>query len=193
MTGDSTLILPSQACQHRPPVSVHDLRAERAFRDLVPSLEPKLYEIALRHCRNPAVARDMVQDTFERGLRNLHRLPEDTHLPAWLTRVLCNRIIDHCRVEARRAAEPLDEAADVVPAPEDAEWSRITPEDLSRALAKLPEKFRTVCELFLLEGLRYDAISRRLGIPKNTVGTRLNRGREKLKALLRGEAVEDDE
>ncbi|WP_158501722.1 RNA polymerase sigma factor [Vitiosangium sp. GDMCC 1.1324] len=164
---------------------VSHLSTERSFRELARTLDPILYKVALRACRDPAVARDLVQDTFERGLRSLPQLPPDTNLRAWLTTVLHNRIVDHCRAQARRQVEPL-EVAEQIPQErvDDAAWARITSEDLEGAVARLPEKFQRVCQLFLLERLPYDAIARRLGIPKNTVGTRLARGRERLRALL---------
>ncbi|AKI99245.1 RNA polymerase sigma-70 factor (ECF subfamily) [Archangium gephyra] len=173
---------------------VTHLSTERSFRELARTLDPILYKVALRACRDPAVARDLVQDTFERGLRSLPQLPPDTQMRAWLTTVLHNRIVDHCRVQARRQSEPLEAAEEIAQPPVDDEaWAHITPEDLERALARLPEKFQSVCQLFLIERLSYDAIARRLGIPKNTVGTRLTRGREKLRALLLGGTEEEVE
>lgn len=169
-----------------------DLNTERAFREQARALDPILYNLALRLCRDPAVARDMVQDTFERGLKSLPRLPPRTNLRAWLTTVLHHRIVDHCRAQARHASVPLETVAEVAGESTDESWARVSNDEFLRALAQLPEKFRSVCELFLVERLSYEAIAHKLGISKNTVGTRLSRSKERLKALLR-DVAEDVE
>jgi len=168
-------------------------KAEHAFREAVPSLQPLLYKIALKQCRNSDVARDLVQDTFERGFHSLHHLREDTNLSAWLTCILRNRLIDHFRVESRRLVEPMEAIPDVVVVAEESKWTRITPDDLAKAVKLLPEKYRLVYELFVIERMQQEAIARKLGIAIGTVASRFRRARDKLKVMLVGESGEEGE
>ena len=158
--------------------------------------EPVLSAIATRLCRDPADARDLVQDTFERAVRAWSRLPEDANVRAWLITILNRLFIDRCR--RTRRTTPID--ADVVPlevpcaepaAPP--AWARVTAEQLARAVERLDDEFRRAYELHAIQGRSYKEIAAALEIPPSTVGTRLLRARRKLRDLLMQElATQED-
>jgi RNA polymerase sigma-70 factor (ECF subfamily) len=153
-----------------------------AFRDA----EPILKALATRLCRHEADARDLVQDTFERALRQFDR-DRPLNPRAWLATILHNLFIDRCRAQARRPAhEPLTDAADTAerdPEPEPA-WTRVTLEDVRGALGEVEPDFRRVYEMHVFENRSYDEIASELGIQRVTVGTRLHRARHKLRSVL---------
>ena len=68
--------------------------------------------------------------------------------------------------------------------PEEAESSPIL-----SAVQALPEKYSTVIHLYYYEGYTIKEIAKLLGLPTPTVGTRLSRGREKLRKLLEEEVL----
>jgi RNA polymerase sigma-70 factor (ECF subfamily) len=150
--------------------------------------EAALNVTALRLCGNVTDARDLVQDTLERGLRSLSRYKVGTDGRAWLLTIL-HLFIDRCRSRTReqRADVSAEQVEERVAAPEleaQPSWAAISPEQLREALEKIPEEFRLVYQLHALEGRSYNEIAERLGIPKATVGTRLIRARHRLKELL---------
>ncbi|HWN66258.1 MAG TPA: sigma-70 region 4 domain-containing protein, partial [Haliangium sp.] len=67
------------------------------------------------------------------------------------------------------------------------EWASISHDQVAAALSQLEEPFRRVYELHCLSHASYDQIAVLLGIPRNTVGTRLMRARRKVRALLRSQ------
>ena len=148
-----------------------------------------LYATALRLCRNAADARDLVQDTFEYGLRDLRQLRSSASLRGWLTSILYHRFLDRCR---RRASEPprvpMEELESMHPVqeavPVEAAWEQVTFEDLLAAVERLEEPFQQVYRLAALERRPQKEIAGLLGIKLETVGTRLLRARAKLKAML---------
>jgi RNA polymerase sigma-70 factor (ECF subfamily) len=161
----------------------------RSFATFARQHEQVLQATALRLCGNPTDARDLVQDTFERGLRNLERFQPGTDGRAWLITILHRLFIDRCRARTRerRADVPVEDMEERIAAPEADElpaWAAIDPEQLRAALARIPEDFSAVYRLHALEGRSYIEISEKLGIPKATVGTRLIRARRKLRELL---------
>lgn len=161
----------------------------RSFAAFARQHESLLRATAVRLCGNPTDAHDLVQDTFERGLRHLDRFQPGTDGRAWLLTILHRLFIDRCRSRSRerRSDVPVEEMEERIAAPEaDAApaWAAIGPEQLQDALSRIPEEFSSVYRLHALEGRSYIEIAERLGIPKATVGTRLIRARRKLKDVL---------
>jgi len=162
---------------------------QRPFEELVREHEPLLYRKALAMCGSPSDARDMVQDTLERGFKHYSRYKPQGSGASWLMTILRNLVVDRCRAQVReprvldspeelehRLAEPEPEAQP--------SWSRISPEQVRAALSQLSDEFRITYELAEFEGLSYEEIGRRTGVPKNTVCTRMMRARKRLKQLL---------
>src|SRR5438876_6020104 len=83
-------------------VAVAGQTAVPDFETLARDHEPVLRSVALRLCRGPSDAQDLVQDTLERALRSWSALSRHDNLRAWLLAILRNRFIDSCR---RRAHE----------------------------------------------------------------------------------------
>lgn len=150
--------------------------------------EPVLSRIAERLCANVADARDLVQDTFERAMRQ--GLPPDVRNPnAWLATTMHNLFIDRCRATARRPNHEslLDkhvETSPLDPDPPEPAWASITIDDVRAALVELDATYSEVYALHTFEGFSYEQIAARLNIQRITVGTRLNRARKKLREVL---------
>jgi RNA polymerase sigma-70 factor (ECF subfamily) len=151
---------------------------------------PLLFATARRLTGSDSDAHDLVQDTLERALRRFASLPPGGNPRGWLFTILHNAFIDRCRSDRGERATSVDQLAERLAAPDSdapALWEQVTPEQVKAAVAKLPEEFRAVYGLHAEERKSYEEISRTLGIPKATVGTRLMRARRRLKELLLGE------
>jgi RNA polymerase sigma-70 factor (ECF subfamily) len=186
------LTLARDACQPaRWMVEPADTGVRRARESLAATLadaEPVLTRIAERLCANAADASDLIQDTFERVTRN--GLPPDVRNPiGWLATSMHNLFIDRCRAAARRPNHEslADRHADITqlePDPPEPAWSRITVDDVRKALAEIDASYSTVYVLHTFEHRSYEEIAERLSIQRVTVGTRLNRARKKLREVL---------
>jgi RNA polymerase sigma-70 factor, ECF subfamily len=163
------------------------------FEELAREHGPALQRVALRLCRGPSDAQDLVQDTLERALRHFREGVREENLKAWLLTILRHRFVDQCRRKGRevQAPENAPEPASPEPEPEPA-WAAITTGQVREALQRLPQEFRTVYELHAIERRSYAEIAETLRIPKATVGTRLIRARRKLKAILMPESGEEE-
>jgi RNA polymerase sigma-70 factor, ECF subfamily len=166
---------------------------ERVVGELARAYEHALYGVALRLCSNPADARDLVQDTFERALRHGDRRP-GADARAWLFTILNNLFIDRCR---RRAREPRTEDVQAMelpaPPPPEAEpaWAQLTLSELHAVLPRLDADLRELYQCCAIEGRSYAEVAERLRIPKATVGTRLLRARRRLRELLSAPAKKE--
>lgn len=138
-----------------------------------------LLRIACTRLASTADAEDAVQETFLRLLTTRPRFRDAEHEKAWLIRTTLHRAAD-----LRRAASVRD-----VPLTETLSADQPEAEgDLLAAVRALPETYSAVIHLYYYEGYSIKEIARLLGVPAATVGTRLARGRERLRLLLKEEA-----
>ena len=137
-------------------------------------------------CGNPADARDLVQDTFERALRYLAAGNRIDNERAWLFAILHNRFRERCRERSRRPhVDSLDQVELAAPEAErPPAWTAISRPQLEAAIDELDADLRQVYRLHAFEELAYHEIAARLGVPQSTVGTRLLRARRKLREIL---------
>ncbi|HEX4423739.1 MAG TPA: RNA polymerase sigma factor [Kofleriaceae bacterium] len=158
------------------------------LRSVLAEATPALQRIAERLCAGSSDGDDLVQDTIERVLK--HGLPVDVQSPvAWLVRMMHNLFIDRCRSAARAPHhEQIDDTHDnITPIDADSQepmWSRVTIDDLWKALDEVSAPFREVYILHSFERQSYDEIAAKLRISTVTVGTRLTRVRERLRKIL---------
>jgi RNA polymerase sigma-70 factor (ECF subfamily) len=163
-----------------------------SFADIFCIHYPSLARVALRLCgRDRSAAEDLVQDTFERALLCRAQFRPGSNAYGWLVTILRRLFIDaHRRARRLPTFEPVEKnehllsvSIDDEPAPE---WTNVAPEQIGPALAALPEEFRAVYELHVVEGLSYKEIADRLGIKAATVGSRLTRARKRMRLALVG-------
>lgn len=151
---------------------------EQELRRMVETYSPMLLRAALTRVSTPADAEDAVQDVFLRVLAKRPCFRDREHEKAWLLRATLNRASDIRR--RRRDDAPLDELANA--AREDPDYG-----PLLSAVRSLPEVYSAVIHLYYYEGYSIKEIASALALPVPTVGTRLARGRERLRDLLKEE------
>jgi RNA polymerase sigma-70 factor (ECF subfamily) len=154
-----------------------------------------LYNYALRMTNNPADAQDLLQETFLKAYRFWDRYERGTNIRAWLFRILKNSYINRYR-KTTREPETVDydevqnfyaSVRDVATDSNDLQESlfkNLLDDDVTKAIADLPEEFRTVVILSDIEGLTYEEIADFVDVPLGTVRSRLHRGRKILRAGL---------
>lgn len=145
---------------------------------------PRLRRYARALTGDASAADDLVQDTLERALVKQSLWREGTDLRAWLFTVMHNVFVNQIRSSAASRTVPIDDAIANLPQPQSAD--RLEIRDLDTALQALPEEQRTVLLLVGLEQMTYAETAQVLDVPIGTVMSRLSRGRERLRRLMRG-------
>jgi RNA polymerase sigma-70 factor (ECF subfamily) len=146
---------------------------------------PLLRPMARRWSACEADGDDLVQETLERAIKRWDRF-DGSHLVAWLRRIMHNVAVDNSRAAERERSNcaKLEDTLFVEDDDDLPEWSALSARDVERALDQLREPMRTTFRLFSIEGLSYTEISRRLGVPIGTIGTRILRARTCLREAL---------
>jgi RNA polymerase sigma-70 factor (ECF subfamily) len=165
------------------------------FEALVTAEREALLGRARQLCRSHQDPEDLVHDVLERAFVRFETLRDGRRARAWLFTLLTNTFIDRVRKQrATPPSAPIDDLSLAAPVETPRPvWADITMADLLAAVDLLPEDLRRVYRLHALQGVDYEQVAISLGIAKNTVGTRLLRARQKLRAILaRKMALIDD-
>ena len=163
---------------------------ETAFAILVRKYQKQVHTLVWRKIRDFHIAEDITQETFLQAYQKLETLEDPTRFPRWLY-VIADRLCIAWLRKNQRQTEPLEEADlsgieteaySRFVATEHAEIFAEARRDLvEKLLAKLKENNRTVITLHYLEGMTYAEIVNFLGVPENTIRSRLRRARQQLK------------
>lgn len=154
---------------------------ERAFRRLYRHHSPAIYQLVLRMLGGSAPdAEDVVQETWVRAARQLGRFRWESSLRTWLCAIALNQAREILR---RRGRAPATDPEGAPPprAPVARDGERI---DLERAIARLPDGYRTVLVLHDVEGYTHEEISRHLDIAVGTSKSQLFDARRAMRSLL---------
>jgi RNA polymerase sigma factor (sigma-70 family) len=156
---------------------------EAAFEVLVWRHGPLVLGICRRVLRDPHLAEDAFQATFLVLVRKAASICKREAVGSWLHKVAYRVALGAREGAARRGRHERPLLADA-PAAEEAAGYRDMAPVLDEEVNRLPDKYRAPLVLCYLEGKTVDEAARQLGCPRGTVGTRLARGRERLRRRL---------
>lgn len=145
------------------------------------ALLPRLRRYALKVCRSPEAADDLIQEACERALASAARA-SDAPFDVWMFCIMRNLHIDRLRRQRTRG-EPVDADDHPEIAGEDGRAvteSRLLLDRVAQAIDRLPGEFRDVLLLVCVEEFSYREAAEILGIPIGTVMSRLARARLRL-------------
>ena len=172
-------------------------RNEPALRHVITANNQRLFRAAWSILKNRWDAEEAVQAAYLKAFDRIGDFAGRSALSTWLTRIVINEALGRLRSSKRRHAQLEAEGVSVLetyrealmrgsePVPPDAAMARAQLRQLlERAVAALPDGFRTVFVLRDVEGLSVDDTAELLGIPSATVKTRLHRARQRLQQAL---------
>jgi RNA polymerase sigma-70 factor (ECF subfamily) len=162
---------------------------ERAFAEAYARYRPRLYSFLARLTGRPALAEDLVQETFVRLARSAAELRADTRLGAWLFTVARNLFSSHRRwalLDLDRLGELRLWAALQPPEPSPFVLAAVgeTERRLEQALAELPLVYREIVLLTAVESMTPSEAAAVLGLSAPTARKRLDRARAMLAQSL---------
>jgi len=179
------------------PASDHLARFET---DAIPYMR-QMFPAAYRLTHDRCDAEDLLQETFARAFVKFHQFTPGTNLRAWLYCIMFRTFYSTCRKRGSKPAEVLaaelyrasgglgvDGHAGLVPPSRSAESEALEvlgDSPVMRALAGLPQQFKTALYLHDIQGYQQSDIADIMGTPVGTVMSRIHRGRAMLRAQLR--------
>jgi RNA polymerase sigma-70 factor (ECF subfamily) len=153
-----------------------------AYGRLIRRYTGRVYGVCLGILGDPTAAEDIAQETFMRGLTQIHTLREAGNFPGWIAQIARNLCRDRIKVRNRRR-ELLAENRPAGPVDKD-EYA-----GLYSALERLSQENRLALVCYYLDGHDIHGVAEELGVREGAAYTRLSRARRKLREILEeGEA-----
>jgi len=145
-----------------------------------------MFNVSLRIVNDHDDAEDILQDAFVSAFRNLKSYRGDASFGAWLKRIVVNKSINFIKKRQAIMVPLEDEKIDVAEEASGVNEKelRIDVESVKRGIHELPDGFRTVLTLYLLEGYDHSEIAGIMGITESTSKSQYLRAKKKLRGIL---------
>lgn len=157
---------------------------DRRYEELVTQHQAAVYAYARAFCGSPVLAEDATQETFLRAWQHLDSFRGDGSAQGWLIRICRNWLINEARRQQRqdRLRDRIGSVRRLESASTASEAESHT--ELYDAIARLPLVHREAIALCGVLGFDYETAAATLDVPVGTIRSRLNRGRNALRAQL---------
>lgn len=156
---------------------------EWALKTIYKEYYPVMLPVCLRYANNQDDALDILHEGFIKVFRHIAKYKPGTSLGSWIRRIMINTSIDYYRKVSRRRTENIDTAYSLssndVGAVDD-----LSHEEILKALQNLTPAYRSVFNLYVIEGYSHKEVGKKLGITESTSRSNLVKARNKLKEIL---------
>jgi RNA polymerase sigma factor, sigma-70 family len=157
---------------------------ENAQRHLYEKYKVAMFGICLRYARDRSEAEDILQEGFIKIFRDLKQFDGRGSLGGWMRRVMVNSALQYLRKWKREFLHVnVDDNHSHLEAPATV-YSKLGAEELTRLIQRLPLGYRTIFNLYVVEGYPHKEIAEKLGISENTSKTQLRKAKAALRRML---------
>ena len=164
---------------------------QQAFYELYQKSYDSVYRTVKSMVKDEDTALDIVQDTFVKAFDNLYRLEKPENFPAWIKRIAVNKAKDWFKKKHEISFSQLSNDEDYVPDFEDDRVENLpeavidrneTARLIEEILGTLSDEQRIAIGMYYYQNMSVAEIAQLLDVSENTVKSRLNYGRKKIKA-----------
>lgn len=145
----------------------------------------KMYGLCLRYARNPMEAEDILQEGFIKVYTHLHDYRFEGSFEGWIRRTFVNTAINYFKKKSRELVEVSLDDLEFVGSQEENAFEKLSTEELLGLIQKLPEGYRIVFNLYIVEGYSHKEISEMMHISESTSKSQLSRARLALQKMVR--------
>ncbi len=158
-----------------------------AYEELYRLYARAMFNVSLRITNDHEEAEDVLQEAFVSAFQYLNTYNKTATFGAWLKRIVVNKSLNHIK---RRKLEviPIEDELDVIEEYDIVDFDYNVAQ-VKRAMEQLPDGYRTVFSLYLLEGYDHGEIASIMGIAESTSKSQYNRSKKKLIEILKKEVI----
>lgn len=157
-----------------------DKGAQKALYDL---FSAKMYFVCLRYARHEAEAQDILQDAFIKVFDKLDSFRFNGSFEGWVRRIMVNTALNNCRKSNYKYENiGIEDYQDKVV--NSKAISRLSEQELLAIIQQLPDGYRMVFNLYIIEGYSHKEIAEMLDISENTSRSQLAKARKWMQNVL---------
>lgn len=154
-----------------------DRRAQKA---LYETFSRKMMSVCLRYVSDWETARDLLQEGFVKVFTHIDSYTGNGSFEGWIRKIFVNSALEYLRhADVLRESTDLDQTAEVAQT-DSSPLSDISAAELMQLVQSLPAGFRTIFNLFAIEGYSHKEISERLHITESTSRSQYTRAKQLL-------------
>ena len=142
-----------------------------------------LMPICLRYAGTNEEAEDVLHESFIKIFNNINKYKPGTSLKGWMSRIVVNTSIDHYRKRVKKKTVDIDNVYHLKTREADVLQS-LSVEEIINAMHQLSYVYRTIFNMFVVEGYPHKEIAKILNISESTSRSNLVKARKKLKEIL---------
>lgn len=146
-----------------------------------------MYSVCMRIVNNNAEAEDVMQEAFLKAFTKMDSYKGEVSFGAWLKRIVINRSLDYLKKRKVKFEEINEKSTQI--SDYQMETKELNISAIKGAIQKLPDGYRIVLSLYLIEGYDHEEISNILGISNSNSRTQYLRAKNKLKDILKDTEV----
>ena len=155
----------------------------KAQRDLYEKYSSLMFSVCRRYINESSEAEDVLVGGFTKVFQKLDQFKAQGSFEGWIRRIMVNESLSYIRKNKSMYLEVEIEKADKEPDYNQLH-NQLEVEDLQKLIAQLPTGYRTVFNLYAIEGFSHKEIADKMGISENTSKSQLSRARTHLQKLL---------
>ncbi len=160
-------------------------------KELYQLLKGYAMKICFRYQQHTEQVEEVVNEGFTKLFKNIHQFDETRHpeigvaLKGWFKRILINTCIDYYRKNASYInGQVLTEESEKIADHGQSGLDMLSYKEIIESIRELSPAYRTVFNLFVIEGLTHEEIGRQLGISVGASKSNLSKARENLRRIL---------
>ncbi len=158
-----------------------DRRAQKALYD---KYSRRMMAVCLRYVKDMEDARDLLQEGFIKLFTNIHQYTGEGNFEGWVRRIFINNTLEFLRQQdILKNAGDIDDA-DYLNIPDESTLSQMSANDIMVYVRSLPDGFRTVFNMFAIEGYSHKEIGEILNITESTSRSQYMRARKILQKMI---------
>ncbi|MBO9565108.1 MAG: sigma-70 family RNA polymerase sigma factor [Niastella sp.] len=156
----------------------------RMQEELYRRFAPKMYAVCLRYANNTNDAQDLLQEGFIKVYKNLHRFRAEGSFEGWVRRVFVNTSIEHFRKKTAQLSSVSEKEENTIEDADITALDSLAEKDIINLVQELSPGYRTVFNLYVVEGYSHKEIGEMLGISEGTSKSQLARAKSILQKKI---------
>ncbi len=145
-----------------------------------------MYNVSRRIISDTMEAEDAMQEAFFKAFDKIHTFRNEVTFGAWLKRIVVNTCIDHLK-RKRLLTVSVNDTPELTAIPDNDDYNPESIEEIRVAMEQLPQGYKLVLTLILIDGYEYEEVAEILAIAPSSVRSQFVRAKQKLIAILKND------